>query len=84
MNHRGVLKLAAVLAVMRSAVELKQTKLMVYTDNDWIVQLRQEARGDERLDNIFQLRRRFVRLSLRSLLRQHNHSAHALAKQVIK
>lgn len=77
-------ELAAVVAVMHSAIERKQTKLMVYTDNKGLVQLWHERRGDERLDDIHQLSERFERFSLRPIPGQHNQPTNALAKQAIQ
>jgi ribonuclease HI len=77
-------ELTAVVAVMYSALERKQTRLVVYTDNKGIVQLWAEQRADERLHDIRQLGKRFERFSLRSLPRLHNQPANALAKQAVQ
>ncbi len=77
-------ELVAVVAVMQSAIALKQLRLMVYIDNEGIVQLWHEKRDDKRLDDINRLRKRFERFALEKIRRLHNQPANALAKQAVK
>lgn len=73
-------ELAAVAAVIRSAIAHQQRQLWVFTDNHGLAQLWQEHREDSRLVEIRELTGKLDRFALQAIPRQHNQPANALAK----
>lgn len=74
-------ELAAVAAVINTAVAHQQRRLWVFTDNHGLAQLWQEHRDDNRLTEIRHLTSALERFALQALPRQHNQPANALAKK---
>ena len=73
-------ELAAVAAVIDSAVSQQQRLLWVFTDNYGLAQLWQEHRDDRRLAEIRGLTAKLDRFALQAIPRQHNQPANALAR----
>jgi len=78
--HAFEAELAAVAAIIRTALEHQQKRLWVYTDNYGLAQLWQAHRADNRLAEIRQLSAELERFALQALPRRHNQPANALAR----
>lgn len=78
--HAYEAELAAVAAVINSALEYQLRRLWVFTDNHGLAQLWQEHRDDYRLVEIRHLASDLDRFALQALPRHHNQPANALAK----
>ena len=81
--HAYEAEIAAVAAVIRTALDYQQRRLWVYTDNHGLAQLWHEHRNDNRLTEIRRFALDLDRFALRALPRQHNQPANALAKKAI-
>ena len=77
-------ELTALEAVIRSAMDHKQQRLWVYTDNVGLARLWHEHRNDERLVRIRELVSALKQFALRDIPRLHNQPANALAQQAAK
>ena len=77
-------EITALAAVISSAIENRQQRLRVYTDNYGLAQLWREKRNDRRLEKIRELGKKLERLSVFPVPRLHNQPANALAKQAIR
>ena len=73
-------EVAAVVAVIRAALDQQQRRLWVYTDNSGLARLWQTHREDDRLAELRQLSVQLDRFALQALPRRHNQPANALAK----
>jgi ribonuclease HI len=80
-HHAYEAELAAVAAVINTALEHQQRRLWVFTDNHGLAQLWQEHRDDNRLAEIRRLASDLDRFALQALPRQHNQPANTLAKK---
>jgi ribonuclease HI len=80
-HHAYDAELAAVAAVIGTALAHQQRRLWVFTDNHGLTQLWQEHRDDSRLAEIRRLASDLERFALQALPRQHNQLANALAKK---
>jgi ribonuclease HI len=76
-------EIAALAAVISTAVESRQQRLRVYTDNYGLAQLWREKRNDKRLEKIRELGAKLERLSVFPVPRLHNQPANALARQAV-
>jgi FMN phosphatase YigB (HAD superfamily)/ribonuclease HI len=77
-------ELAALAAVIRSAIEHRQRRLWAYTDNRRLAQLWREQRADDRLAEIRRLVTQMEGFALSPIPRQHNQPANALARQAAR
>lgn len=77
-------EVAALAAILQSAIDQQQFKLWVYCDNQGLVQFWHEQRDDRRLDAIRALVEHLEKFALRGIPRQHNHSTHVLARQAAR
>ena len=73
-------ELAALIAVMQCVTERQQKRLWLYTDNWGLVQLWNEHRDDNRLNELRRLAASLEKFTLRAIPRLHNQSANALAR----
>lgn len=76
-------EIAALAAVIRSAIEHGQLRLSVYCDSHGLVQLWNEHREDARLADLRRLRAGLERFALRAIPRLHNQPADALARKAV-
>lgn len=76
-------EIAALVAVLESAVAHDIERLRVHTDCKALVQLWCEQRDDQRLAAIQSYLSRCKRLEIQAIPRLHNQTAHALAKQAV-
>jgi ribonuclease HI len=77
-------ELAALIAVMQCATERQQKRLWLYTDNRGLVQLWNEHRDDNRLDELRRQATGLERFTLRAIPRLHNQPANALARAAVR
>jgi len=77
-------ELAALIAVIQCATERQQKRLWLYTDNLGLVQLWNEHRDDNRLNELHRHTASLERFSLRAIPRLHNQPANALARAAVK
>jgi len=73
-------ELAALIAVMQCVTERQQKRLWLYTDNWGLVQLWNEHRDDNRLNELRRLAASLEKFTLRAIPRLHNQPANALAR----
>lgn len=76
-------EIAALAAVISIAIESRQQRLRVYTDNYGLAQLWREKRNDKRLEKIRELGEKLERLSVFPVPRLHNQPANALARLAV-
>jgi ribonuclease HI len=76
-------ELAALTAVMQCATERQQKWLWLYTDNRGLVQLWNEHRGDNRLNELRRQAAGLKRFTLRAIPRLLNQPANALARAAV-
>jgi ribonuclease HI len=76
-------ELAALIAVMQCATERQQKWLWLYTDNRGLVQLWNEHRGDNRLNELRRQAAGLKRFTLRVIPRLLNQPANALARAAV-
>jgi ribonuclease HI len=77
-------ELAALTAVMQCATERLQKRLWLYTDNRGLVQLWNEHRDDNRLNELRRQVASLERFTLRAIARLHNQPANALARAAVR
>jgi ribonuclease HI len=77
-------ELAALAAVMQCAAERRQKWLWLFTDNRGLVQLWNEHRDDNRLDELCRQAAGLERFTLRAIPRLHNQPANALARAAVR
>lgn len=76
-------ELAALTAMIRCALEHRQPRLWVYTDNDALIHLWQEQREDRSLDEVYALVGQLEKFVIQAIPRLHNQPSNTLARAAI-